>query len=170
MTTKETVRICIYGPVGSGKSIVLAAIQDMLHRDFGIVAESPDLEQERRLSNPDTPTKAEKEKLRNYTWLLNESCPTSNLSKHDADKMYFDIEASLQRKQGLHKFANREDGLYHYLVCGGAEGSLPTDCPQVLMTADQRDAVYSGKLDHIDGTWFEPEKGKIAHRPQNQTN
>jgi ATPase subunit of ABC transporter with duplicated ATPase domains len=158
--TKETVRISIYGPVGSGKSIVLAAIQDMLQRDFGIVAESPDLEQERRLSNPDTPTKAEKEKLRTYTWLLKESCRTTYLRKEEEDKMYFDIEASLQHKQGVHKFADREDGLAYCLVCGGAEGSLPIDCPQVRMTADQRDGVFTGNLDHIDGTWFEPGKDK----------
>jgi ATPase subunit of ABC transporter with duplicated ATPase domains len=158
--TKETVRISIYGPVGSGKSIVLAAIQDMLQRDFGIVAESPDLEQERRLSNPDTPTKAEKEKLRTYTWLLKESCRTTYLRKDEADKMYLDLETSIQNKQGMHKFADREDGFANCTVCGGSEGSLPTDCPQVLMTADQRDSVYAGKLNHIDGTWFEPGKDK----------
>jgi hypothetical protein len=36
-------------------------------------------------------------------------------------------------------------------VCGGAEGTLPTDCPGVRMDAETEDKIYAGKLDYIDG-------------------
>jgi hypothetical protein len=32
-------------------------------------------------------------------------------------------------------------------LCLGVEGSLPTDCPGVDMTENQRDDIYAGKLD-----------------------
>lgn len=35
-------------------------------------------------------------------------------------------------------------------VCGGAEGSLPTDCPGHRMTAQQMEAVYAAALDFRD--------------------
>ncbi len=43
-------------------------------------------------------------------------------------------------------------------VCGGAEGSLPTDCPGVKMSADQEEKVYGGSLDYReDKGWCEPD-------------
>ena len=40
-------------------------------------------------------------------------------------------------------------------VCGGSEGELPADCPQVEMTEDERDAVMQGRADYIQaaGGW-----------------
>lgn len=32
--------------------------------------------------------------------------------------------------------------------CGGAEGSLPTDCPGEKITREQADAIYAGKLNY----------------------
>jgi hypothetical protein len=39
-------------------------------------------------------------------------------------------------------------GLASCTVCGGGEGTLPTDCPGERMTATQQDAVYAGSLDY----------------------
>lgn len=52
-----------------------------------------------------------------------------------------------------HVFHDRTDGLKHCKICGGAEGSLPTDCPGVKMTPEQDDAVYQGLLDYTGGAW-----------------
>lgn len=41
-------------------------------------------------------------------------------------------------------------GLAYCDVCGGAEGSLPTDCPGKRLTADQQDDVYKAKIDYIE--------------------
>jgi hypothetical protein len=34
-------------------------------------------------------------------------------------------------------------------ICGGWEGELPTDCPGITMTLEQRQAVMVGKLDYL---------------------
>lgn len=44
-------------------------------------------------------------------------------------------------------------GLYACTVCGGAEGSLPTECPKEEMTDEQERAVFNGALDYINGRW-----------------
>lgn len=46
-----------------------------------------------------------------------------------------------------------EGGLKHCRTCGGAEGSLPTECPGVRMTEQQETEVYARELDFIDGAW-----------------
>ena len=38
-------------------------------------------------------------------------------------------------------------------VCGGAEGSLPTECPGVKMTTQVECQVYEGVIDYYDGAW-----------------
>lgn len=38
-------------------------------------------------------------------------------------------------------------------VCGGAEGTLPTECPGVRMKPQQYDDVQGGMLDFRDGSW-----------------
>jgi hypothetical protein len=45
------------------------------------------------------------------------------------------------------------DGLRHCITCAGAEGSLPTHCPQSRMSMDTEDAVAAGELDFINGEW-----------------
>lgn len=44
-------------------------------------------------------------------------------------------------------------GLAWCTVCGGAEGSMPSECPGVRMTADQEAAVLRGHLDFKAGRW-----------------
>jgi len=44
-------------------------------------------------------------------------------------------------------------GLFTCIVCGGTEGSLPTECPGRCMTVDEKDKVYAGKLDYVNNKW-----------------
>jgi hypothetical protein len=44
-----------------------------------------------------------------------------------------------------------DGGLFACTVCGGFEGSLPTDCPGFKMTEEQEHRVYRGLLDYRDG-------------------
>ena len=53
-----------------------------------------------------------------------------------------------------HEYYDREDGLCHCKKCNGAEGSLPTDCPGVAMTANEQELVYGGRLDYCAGGWI----------------
>ena len=32
-------------------------------------------------------------------------------------------------------------------ICGGAEGSMPTNCPGRRLTGDELDAIFAGRLD-----------------------
>jgi hypothetical protein len=50
----------------------------------------------------------------------------------------------------------REDGLAVCLTCGGAEASLPTDCPGRRMTAEEQDDVQAGVRDYRGGGWDGP--------------
>jgi len=43
-------------------------------------------------------------------------------------------------------------------ICGGVEGSLPTECPGVSMTGDQKASVQAGQLDYRDGEWVAMEQ------------
>ena len=43
-------------------------------------------------------------------------------------------------------------------ICGGAEGSLPMECPGVRMTDQQECAVYAGILDYFDAAWHKIDK------------
>jgi hypothetical protein len=49
-----------------------------------------------------------------------------------------------------------EGGLALCTVCGGAEASLPTECPGVRMTQHQQDQVQSGEIDFLEGRWTHP--------------
>jgi hypothetical protein len=55
-----------------------------------------------------------------------------------------------------HKLHDRDDGLAHCMVCGGAEGSMPTECPGVRMTPEQEQAVYDGRLNYAMRQWWVP--------------
>jgi hypothetical protein len=49
-----------------------------------------------------------------------------------------------------------EGGLYSCVTCGGAEGSLPTDCPGRRMTSEEQDEVYAERLNYVRGAgWVE---------------
>lgn len=45
-------------------------------------------------------------------------------------------------------------GLALCTVCGGAEASLPTDCPGVRMGEDRAAEVQAGRLDFVRGEWI----------------
>lgn len=55
-----------------------------------------------------------------------------------------------------HDFYDSEDGLAHCKVCGGAEGSLPIECPGRRMTAQEEDEVYAGSLQFSNSKWWSP--------------
>lgn len=66
------------------------------------------------------------------------------------------------RAPGEHTFEDRADGLQNCLVCGGAEATLPTHCPGVLMSAQYREQIAAGILDYrIGGVWH---LGPVARR------
>ncbi len=47
-----------------------------------------------------------------------------------------------------------DGGLSMCVICGGAEGSLPTDCPGARMSDAQETAIMAGQLDYRrDGGW-----------------
>jgi hypothetical protein len=46
-----------------------------------------------------------------------------------------------------------DGGLTRCTICGGAEGSLPTECPGTSMSPEIEQLVYSGKLDFKDNSW-----------------
>lgn len=52
-----------------------------------------------------------------------------------------------------HEFYDREDGLHHCKVCGGAEGSLTIHCPGTKLPAETDEAVYAGLIEYVDGAW-----------------
>lgn len=54
-----------------------------------------------------------------------------------------------------------DGGLASCMVCGLAEGSLTTDCPETRATII--DEVYAGRLDFVGGRWVTPRpRGKRA--------
>lgn len=46
------------------------------------------------------------------------------------------------------------EGLAKCTVCKGAEGSLPSTCPGRPMSYDERELVFTGKLDYFRGKWW----------------
>jgi hypothetical protein len=46
-------------------------------------------------------------------------------------------------------------GLASCNICGGAEASMPTDCPGRKMTADEQDAVQAGTMECFGGVMCE---------------
>ena len=60
-----------------------------------------------------------------------------------------------------------DGGLAWCTTCGGAEGSLTTDCPGRKITADEEDAIYkTGLLDYRDGQgWVNPACDDLFGRP-----
>jgi hypothetical protein len=45
--------------------------------------------------------------------------------------------------------------LFVCAVCRGYEGGLATECPGVVITEKQGDAIYAGTLDFVNGEWRE---------------
>lgn len=44
-------------------------------------------------------------------------------------------------------------GLFKCDICGGAEGALTTECPGALLSGEQMEDVYRGKLDLVNDAW-----------------
>lgn len=40
-------------------------------------------------------------------------------------------------------------------VCGGAEASLPTDCPGRRLTNEESEGIEAGKLDYLSESWVQ---------------
>lgn len=54
---------------------------------------------------------------------------------------------------GGHDGASQREVKCMCAVCGGAEASLPTECPGRRMTPDEDCRVSYGLLDYYDGRW-----------------
>jgi hypothetical protein len=46
-----------------------------------------------------------------------------------------------------------QGGLFACTRCGAFEGSTPSECPGIQMSAEQEDAVYAGIIDYRFGQW-----------------
>lgn len=86
----------------------------------------------------------------------NQVCGLGNCSSQRGPLCQYGIDSMThmppQRPHG-HVYHDREDGLAHCKVCHGAEGSLPTQCPQRKMSDAEEDAVYAAQLDYRDNHW-----------------
>jgi len=49
-------------------------------------------------------------------------------------------------------------------VCGGSEGELPTDCPGYTMNYAERQAVFKGGVDFVNGEW--EDRPKIRYKQE----
>lgn len=58
-----------------------------------------------------------------------------------------------------------EGGLADCVVCGGAEASLPTECPGSQMHSAVADQVQSGAFDFVDGRWVHKRALDISQMP-----
>ncbi|MBN3948452.1 MAG: hypothetical protein HWQ38_19140 [Nostoc sp. NMS7] len=68
---KNRIEITVSGPTGSGKSIVMAAIDGAL-KNLGVNVLSEDLETERNLNKPDSPSDWELKMVRDSYVVLKE--------------------------------------------------------------------------------------------------
>lgn len=55
-----------------------------------------------------------------------------------------------------------EGGLALCVVCGGAEGSLPTECPRERMTNAQENSVYAGTHGFVGGRWITKQQHEMV--------
>lgn len=59
-----------------------------------------------------------------------------------------------------------EGGLFACVNCDSFEGATTTECPNVKMTAKQREEVYAGNLDFKNGQWVNEAS---SHSPADYT-
>lgn len=70
------------------------------------------------------------------------------------DNLTPDMRLLLWKSRSLgHRFYSRDDGLRHCKICGGAEASLPNQCPGRRMNEVEESQVQAGRLDFVDGSW-----------------
>lgn len=55
-------------------------------------------------------------------------------------------------KHVLKDIAGRE-GLAQCVVCKGAEGQLPSECPGYTLSPAGKDLILAGKIDYKNGKW-----------------
>ncbi len=55
-----------------------------------------------------------------------------------------------------HKLYDREDGLHHCQICGGAEIDLTYHCPGRNTTEDERTEIANGRLQYLHRKWWMP--------------
>lgn len=48
-----------------------------------------------------------------------------------------------------------DDGLFGCSVCGSREGATTTHCSKKMMTGEQANLVYAGKLNYRGGVWLQ---------------
>lgn len=65
-----------------------------------------------------------------------------------------------------HDLYPNDGDLAHCKVCGGAEGSLPTLCPERRMTEEEERAVYAGQLDFNHSAMTAPGWWAPIERPE----
>lgn len=53
-----------------------------------------------------------------------------------------------------HELYDREDELAHCKVCGGAEGTLPSECPGRRLTETEEASVWAGRMDYRRAKWW----------------
>jgi len=62
-----------------------------------------------------------------------------------------------------------DGGLGACTVCGGAEGTLTTECCGRRLTEEEKDKVYKeGTLDYLDGQWVNPKEKERKHENDNR--
>lgn len=68
--------------------------------------------------------------------------------------------------QSAHTIELTEGGLSFCPLCGGAEGSLPAECPKARMHPLEEQRVYAGGLNFIKGRWQveRPRSGALVIR------
>lgn len=64
-----------------------------------------------------------------------------------------------------HDLRVNDDGLSWCAVCGGAEDTLPTECPGELMDAIQAEDVIAGRIDFVYGQWLDRSKWSTGPYP-----
>lgn len=72
---------------------------------------------------------------------------------HFKEVLEHQLKTQCERPETCGGACNICSGLSLCTVCGGAEASLPTDCPGYRMNEYQDKSVQDGSLDFIDGSW-----------------
>lgn len=59
-----------------------------------------------------------------------------------------------------------DGGLSICVTCGGAEASIPSNCPQRPMTPEEQDDVAAGTLDFFNGRWLRADGSFAVETPR----
>ena len=67
--------------------------------------------------------------------------------------MYFMKSIKENQSAFVRSQVEEQEGLSWCSTCGGAEGSLPTECPGRKMSIAEEQRVYAKYLDFLSGRW-----------------